>query len=338
MATAPTASAPIAGLIDGHGRRIDYVRLSVTDRCNFRCSYCMAEDMTFLPRRDLLTLEELAELGRHFVRRGVKRIRLTGGEPLVRRGIGELAEALGGLRDEGLAELTMTTNGAALPKFARQLAAAGMRRTNVSLDTLDAGKFAAITRGGELARVLAGIDAAREAGLAVKINMVALKGVNDGEFADMLAWCGARGCDLSLIETMPLGEVSGSRSDTYLPLAAARAALEARYTLIPSTHRTGGPSRYCDVVKTGARVGFIAPLSANFCSSCNRIRVSATGTVYGCLGHEQKVELREIMRMDDVERLDRALGSLLKGKPARHDFDIARAAPAVARHMSVTGG
>lgn len=331
MASAPT-------LVDSHGRRIDYVRLSVTDRCNFRCSYCMAEEMTFLPRRDLLTLEELTELARHFVRRGVRRIRLTGGEPLVRRGIGELAEALGALRAEGLAELTMTTNGTALPKHAGRLAAAGMQRINVSLDTLDAGKFASITRGGQLAQVLAGIDAAQRAGLAVKVNMVALKGVNDDEFVAMQAWCGARGCDLSLIETMPLGVVSGLRSDSYLPLAAARDALEAHYTLIPSTHRTGGPSRYCDVVETGTRIGFITPLSANFCASCNRIRVSATGTVFGCLGHDQKVELRDLMRGGREGALDAALDRLLAGKPARHDFDIQRPEPAVARHMSVTGG
>ena len=291
MASAAALPASPDGLIDPWGRRVDYVRLSVTDRCNLRCGYCMAETMQFMPRRELLTLEELAQLARHFVRRGVRRIRLTGGEPLVRRGIGELAEALGALRGEGLTELTMTTNGTALPKFARQLAAAGMRRVNVSLDTLDAGKFAAITRGGDVTQVFAGIDAAQDAGLGVKINMVALKGVNDGEFADMLGWCGARGLDLSLIETMPLGEVAGLRSDSFLPLAAARDALEERYTLIPSTHRTGGPSRYCDVTETGTRVGFITPLSANFCSSCNRVRVSATGTVYGCLGHDQKVEL-----------------------------------------------
>lgn len=331
------AGAPNA-MIDGCGRTIDYVRLSVTDRCNFRCTYCMAEDMTFLPRRDLLTLEEIADLARHLVRRGVRTIRLTGGEPLVRRGIGELAEALGALRAEGLHELTMTTNGTALPKYAAQLAAAGMRRINVSLDTLDARKFASLTRGGDLAQVLAGIDAAVAAGLAVKINMVALRGVNDGEFADMLAWCGARGFDLSLIETMPLGEVAGNREDDYLPLSEARKSLEARYTLIPSTHRSAGPSRYCEVVETGTRVGFITPLSANFCSSCNRIRVAATGTVYGCLGHDQKVELRDIMRSSGSKGLDQALHSLLSGKPARHDFDIARAEPAVARHMSVTGG
>lgn len=333
-----TAPAPIDALIDSWGRHIDYVRLSVTDRCNLRCSYCMAEHMTFLPRRDLLTVEEIAKLARNFVRRGVKRIRLTGGEPLVRRGIGELAEAIGALRGDGLEELTMTTNATALTVFAGRLAAAGVRRINVSLDTLDAGKFAAITRGGELAQVLLGIAAAQDAGLAVKINMVALKGVNDDEFADMLAWCGARGLDLSLIETMPLGEVSAVRADTYLPLAAARAALEERFTLVPSTHRTGGPSRYFEVVETGARVGFITPLSANFCAGCNRIRVSATGTVYGCLGHDQKVELREIMRSKGSAGVDQALDLLLKGKPARHDFDIARSEPAVARHMSVTGG
>lgn len=331
-------ASAVPTLIDGHGRRIDYVRMSVTDRCNFRCAYCMAEDMTFLPRRDLLTLEEIGELARHLVARGVRKIRLTGGEPLVRRGIGELAAALGVLRSEGLEELTMTTNGTALPRYAAQLAAAGMRRINVSLDTLDAGTFAAITHGGDLAQVLAGIAAAQGAGLAVKINMVALRGINDGEFADMLGWCGARGMDLSLIETMPLGEVAGPREDSYLPLAEARDALERRYTLVSSTHRTAGPSRYCEVVETGTRVGFITPLSANFCSSCNRIRVSATGTVYGCLGHDQKVELRDIMRSGQEGALDAALDALLAGKPLRHDFDIARTEPAVARHMSVTGG
>lgn len=331
-------SAAAPQLIDGLGRRIDYVRMSVTDRCNLRCTYCMAPDMVFQPRRDLLTLDEIANLARHLVRRGVTRIRLTGGEPLVRRGIGELAETLGALRSEGLAELTMTTNGTALPRYAAQLARAGMRRINVSLDTLDPGKFAAITRGGDLAQAIAGIDAAQRAGLAVKINMVALKGVNDGEFADMLSWCGERGCDLSLIETMPLGDVAGVRSESYLPLSVARALLDASYTLIPSTHRTAGPSRYCDVVETGTRVGFITPLSANFCASCNRIRISATGTVYGCLGHDQSVELRDLLRFGVDREVNQALDRLLIDKPARHDFDIARPQPAVARHMSVTGG
>ncbi len=333
---APTQTAD--GLVDGWGRRIDYVRLSVTDRCNLRCTYCMAEAMTFLPRRDLLTLEELAALAGHLVRRGVRRIRLTGGEPLARRGIGELAEALGRLRGEGLDELTMTTNGTALPRFAHQLAAAGMRRVNISLDTLEPGQFAAITRGGDLAQVLAGIAAAVEAGLAVKINMVALKGINDSEISGMLAWCGERGFDLTLIETMPLGAVAGRREDTHLPLAVARAALGRVFTLVPSLHRTGGPARYCEVVETGTRVGFITPVSANFCASCNRIRVTATGTVYGCLGHDQKVELRAIMRAREPGALNAALDALLAGKPARHDFDIASVRPAVARHMSVTGG
>lgn len=331
-----TVLAP--AMIDAHGRRIGYVRLSVTDRCNLRCTYCMPEQMEFLPRRDLLTLEEIAALGRHFVRRGVRKLRLTGGEPLVRRGIDDLVEALGGLRSEGLTELTMTTNGSRLAQHAGRLAAAGMRRINVSLDTLDPAKFAAITRGGDLAEVLAGIVAAQDAGLAVKINMVALRGVNDDEFGSMLAWCAARGLDLTLIETMPLGEVGGRRADSYLPLSEARAAIEAHYQLIPSTHRTGGPARYCDVAGAGIRIGFITPLSDNFCSGCNRIRVSATGTVYGCLGHDQRVELRDVMRTGAPGALDEALERLLAGKPARHTFDIARAEPAVARHMSVTGG
>jgi GTP 3',8-cyclase len=329
---------PRTAMIDAHGRRIDYVRLSVTDRCTFRCTYCMGEDMRFAARRDLLTIEELAALGRHFVRRGVTRIRLTGGEPLVRGGIAELVEALGRLLGHGLTELTMTTNGAALPRFAAQLVAAGVRRINVSLDTLDTERFAALTRGGDLAEVIAGIDAARAAGLAVKVNAVALKGVNDDELANLLAWCGARGCDLALIETMPLGEVIRARAESYLPLSQARALVEERFTLVPTTYRTGGPARYCDVVETGTRVGFITPLSENFCAACNRIRVAATGTVYGCLGHNQKIELRELLRSGDDAALDAALARLLAGKPARHAFDLSRPAPAVARHMNVTGG
>lgn len=327
-----------APMIDAHGRTIDYVRISVTDRCNLRCTYCMAEDMQFLPRRDLLTLEEIADLARHLVARGVRRIRLTGGEPLVRRGFADLAHMLGSLRSEGLSELTLTTNGVLLPGMAGELRRAGIERINVSMDTLDAEKFAAITRGGDVGKVIAGIDAARAAGMSVKINMVAMRGVNDGEFADMARWCGARGCDLSLIETMPLGQVEGDRADTYLPLAAARDVLERELTLLPSLHRTGGPSRYFDIAETGARVGFITPLSDNFCASCNRIRIAATGTVYGCLGHDQKVELRDVMRTGTPGALDEALDQLLGGKPKRHDFDIARAEPATARHMSVTGG
>ena len=327
-----------APLIDGFGRRIDYVRMSVTDRCNLRCTYCMAEDMQFLPRRDLLTLEELAGLARHLVVRGVKRIRLTGGEPLVRRGFLDLARKLGALREHGLEELTLTTNGVLLSRMAEELFAAGIERINVSLDTLAPTRFAAITRGGDVARVIEGIDAARAAGIAVKINMVAMRGVNDTEFVSMAHWCGERGCDLSLIETMPLGEVEGERADTYLPLTQARAALERELTLLPTTYQTGGPSRYFEVAETGRRIGFITPLSENFCSSCNRIRIAATGTVYGCLGHDQKVELRDIMREGGEGALDAAMDALLAGKPRRHDFDIAAGTPATSRHMSVTGG
>ncbi|MDG6080244.1 GTP 3',8-cyclase MoaA [Erythrobacter litoralis] len=325
-------------LVDTFGRRIDYVRLSVTDRCNLRCRYCMAEDMTFLPRRDLLTLEELAELGEHLVRRGVTRIRITGGEPLVRRGILGLFRDLGSMIGRGLDEVTVTTNGTELPKMAAELHSAGVRRINVSLDTLDAEKFAHITRRGNLSQVLKGIDAARTAGLKIKLNMVAMKGVNDDEFAEMAAWCAANGLDLSIIETMPLGEVEGDRSDTYLPVAAARDAIEERFDLVPSLHRTGGPSRYFELSDTGSRVGFISPLSNNFCAGCNRIRIAATGTIYGCLGHDQKVELRDIMREGGTVALDEALDRLIAGKPERHDFDINRVQPAVARHMSVTGG
>ena len=335
---APSRTNRDKTLTDSFGRRINYVRLSITDRCNLRCHYCMAEHMEFLPRRELLTIEELAELGGLLVQRGVRRIRLTGGEPLVRRGVLELARALGKLRGAGLDELTLTTNGTRLPDMASGLHAAGVRRINVSLDTLDACRFAQITRGGNLEDVVAGIDAALGAGLAVKLNMVAMKGVNDGEFAAMIDWAGARGCDLSLIETMPLGAVEDDRAETYLPLAAAREAIQEQFTLTPSLHRTGGPARYFEIAETGTRVGFITPLSANFCSSCNRVRITATGTIYGCLGHDQKVELRDLLRTGRREALDAALDALVAGKPKRHEFDIARAEPAVTRHMSVTGG
>ena len=325
-------------MVDSFGRRIDYVRLSVTDRCNLRCTYCMAEEMEFLPRRDLLTLEEISQLAAHLVARGVKRIRLTGGEPLVRKGFTDLARMLGRLLDSGLKELTLTTNGTRLPAMAKELRAAGIARVNVSLDTLDPDAFARITRGGDVAKVVAGIDAALAAGMAVKVNMVTLRGVNDGEIVTMARWCGARGCDLSLIETMPLGHVEEERGDTYLPLAEARELLEGELTLTPSLHRTGGPSRYVDVAETGRKIGFITPLSDNFCAGCNRIRIAATGTVYGCLGHDQKVELRDIMRSAGAGALDDALDLLLLGKPQRHLFDIARPEPATHRHMSVTGG
>jgi len=333
-----TALARTPALIDGFGRRIDYVRLSVTDRCDLRCVYCMPERMRFLPRADLLSIDELAELGALLIDRGIRRIRLTGGEPLVRPGVLDLIAALGARIGEGLDELTLTTNGTQLAGAAEALAAAGVKRINVSLDSRDPERFRTITRGGELARVLEGIDAAADADLRVKINMVALKGLNEDEIGDMLAWCGAREFDLSLIETMPLGLIEEDRTDRYLPLPEVRAALEQSFTLIPSTHRTGGPSRYFDVAETGGRIGFITPLTENFCASCNRVRVTATGTLYPCLGHARKVELREPLRVGDQAAVQAALDQALAAKPLAHDFDIARPAPAVARHMSVTGG
>lgn len=334
---APASSPP--GLVDAFGRRIDYVRLSVTDRCNLRCRYCMAEVMEFLPRRDLLTLEELAALGRHLVARGVRRIRITGGEPLARRGILTLFGNLGVLIGQGLDEVTLTTNGTLLADMAAPLKAAGVRRVNVSLDTLDPARFAKVTRGGDLAQVMEGLDAARDAGLRVRINTVALKGVNDSEFARLAAWCAGEGHDLAIIETMPLGETGEDRRGSYLPVSAAKEAIAERFVLTPSAYRTGGPARYFALGDTGTRVGFISPLSNNFCGGCNRIRIAATGTVYGCLGHDQRVELRDIMRDGGgAPALDEALDRLLAGKPQRHAFDLARSEPAVARHMSVTGG
>ena len=323
---------------DAHGRQIDYIRLSVTDRCNLRCTYCMAEEMEFLPRRDLLTFEEIETLARHLVVRGVRRIRLTGGEPLVRKGVLELVERLARLRTHGLNELTLTTNGTRLPEMAQDLFDAGVRRINISLDTLRRDRFAELTRRDEFERVVSGIDAARDAGLAVRINAVAMRGTNEDEMRDLLAWSGARGLDLALIEAMPLGEVSVDRPAAHLPLDAVREELERHFTLVPSLHRTGGPARYFDVAETGTRIGLITPLSNNFCAGCNRIRISATGTVYGCLGHDQKVELRDIVRAGGEAALDEALERLLAGKPLRHAFDAAQSEPALARHMSVTGG
>ncbi len=324
-------------LIDSWGRRISYVRLSVTDRCDLRCRYCMAEKMQFVPRRELLTFEELNMLADALIARGVRRIRLTGGEPLVRRDVMALVKALGErIGADGLTELTLTTNGTQLADHATALAAAGVRRINVSLDTLDADRFAYVTRRGDLNQVLRGIEAASAAGLAVKINMVALAGVNDDEFGAMLTWCSERGHDLTLIETMPLGEVEDHRPDRYLALDNVRKELERHWTLIPSLHRTGGPARYWDVAGTGIRLGLITPMSHNFCYSCNRIRIAATGTIYGCLGHDQKVELRPILRGGGRDALNSALDALMAAKPRRHEFDLTAAA--TARHMSVTGG
>lgn len=340
MQVAVIKSPPIAAtapLIDGHGRRISYLRLSVTDRCDLRCRYCMAEDMQFLPRSAVLSIEEMTELAERFVARGIRRIRLTGGEPLVRRGIDTLAMRLGALIGKGLDELTLTTNAMRLADHAPTLAAAGVRRINVSLDTLDPAAFRHITRVGDLAVALNGIAAARQAGLAVKINMVALAGLNEDQLLPMLRWCADNGCDLTLIETMPLGEVADDRSDHYIPLHQFIAPLRAAHALYPIDKRTGGPARYFAVEDSPVTLGLITPLSDNFCATCNRIRLTVEGRVYMCLGQDDHVDLRAALREGgDVDGLiDRALA----GKPRAHDFRIEReSTPAVARHMSATGG
>lgn len=321
---------------DGLGRRIDYVRLSLTDRCDMRCRYCMAEEMTFLPRSEVLTFEEIAELARRFVARGVTRIRLTGGEPLARRGAVQVATEIGKLIGNGLDELTLTTNATQLAEHAAGLWDAGIRRINVSLDSLDPERFRYITRQGDLARVLGGIAAARARGFVVKINMVALKGLNDDEIVPMLRWCGERGFGLSLIETMPLGQIDDDRTDRFFPLTEAKVLIEAEYTLVSSTQRTGGPARYWQLPELGVTLGLISPLTRNFCDSCNRIRVSASGQLFMCLGHEDNVDLRAALRSGDDSALDHAIDRALRLKPARHEFDLAT--PATARHMSVTGG
>ncbi len=325
-------------MINSFGRRITYVRLSVTDRCDLRCRYCMAETMTFLPRRDVLSLEEIVELADIFIARGVRKIRLTGGEPLVRKGIDRLIPELGKRIGGGLDELTMTTNGTQLARHAGMLHDSGIRRINVSLDSLDSDRFRHITRRGDLAQVLAGIEAAADAGLQIKINVVALKGLNEDEIAPMLRWCGGQGHDLTLIETMPLGEVEEDRTQHYLPLSEVRKRLEQQFRLVPSLGRTGGPARYYEVEGCGVRLGFITPLTHNFCDGCNRIRVAATGTVFGCLGHDQNVELRDLLRSGGIDAVNGALDRLLAGKPKGHQFRIEAARPAVERHMSVTGG
>jgi len=323
-------------MIDGFGRRITYVRMSVTDRCDLRCRYCMAETMTFLPRKDVMTLEEMVELADIFIARGVRRIRLTGGEPLVRKGIEFLVNELGRRIGDGLDELTMTTNGTQLARHAPMLFDGGIRRINVSLDSRNPERFRHITRHGDLAQVLGGIEAAATAGLKIKINMVALRGLNEDEIPSMVRWCAFQGHDLTLIETMPLGQVEDDRTEHYLPLSDVRARLERDFRLIPSLTRTGGPARYYEVDGLDIRLGFITPLTQNFCDGCNRIRVAATGTVFGCLGHDQNVELRDLLRVGGAEAVTEALDRLLAGKPQRHQFRID--APAVARHMSVTGG
>ena len=328
-------------MIDPFGRTISYLRVSVTDRCDFRCVYCMSEHMSFLPKPELLTLEELERVSVAFIRKGVERVRITGGEPLVRRNVMSLIEALGARLGHGLREITLTTNGSQLIRFAPALHAAGMRRINVSLDTLDPQKFRAITRWGELSKVLAGIDAAQAAGLAVKINMVALKGVNEDEVEDMLAWAHGRDMDLTLIETMPMGEIDGDRVAQYLPLSIVRAHLARHFTLEDIGYSTGGPARYVHVAETGGRLGFITPLTHNFCESCNRVRLTCTGTLFMCLGQSDDADLRTPLRaFSDDALLDRAIEAAIARKPKGHDFVIDRRheRPALARHMSLTGG
>ncbi len=326
-------------MIDPFGREVSYLRVSVTDRCDFRCVYCMCEDMTFLPKADLLTLEELDRMCSAFVGLGVRKLRITGGEPLVRRNILSLFRALGRLLVTGeLDELTLTTNGSQLPKYAHDLARAGVKRINVSLDTLDSDKFRAITRWGEMDKVMAGLEAARDAGLAVKINTVALKGVNEDELTDIVGWCGERGHDLTFIETMPIGDVGEARSDQYLPLSAVRRRLERDWTLNDIDFKSGGPARYVSVAETGRKVGFITPMTHNFCESCNRVRLTCTGTLYMCLGQEDFVDLRTPLRASESdEPLIEAIHRAIAAKPKGHDFLIGRGA-AVSRHMNVTGG
>ena len=335
----PAAGGP---LVDPFGRAITYLRVSVTDRCDLRCVYCMAENMAFLPKADLLTLEELDRVSSAFVAKGVRKLRLTGGEPLVRRGIMTLFASLSRHLESGtLDELTLTTNGSQLAKYAAELKDCGVKRINVSLDTLDAEKFRAITRWGEIDKVLAGIDAAQAAGLAVKINAVALKGVNEEEFPELLAWAHGRGMDLTLIEVMPLGEIGAGRLDQFMPLSMVRARLSERYTLDDIDYRTGGPARYMRVKETGGRLGFITPLTHNFCESCNRVRLTCTGTLYMCLGQEDAVDLRMPLRASEGnDLLNGAIHEAIARKPKGHDFVIDRRheRPALTRHMSVTGG
>ena len=336
------ASAPPQNMVDPFGRSITYLRVSVTDRCDFRCVYCMAENMTFLPKKDVLTLEELDRLCSAFIAKGVRTLRLTGGEPLVRKNILSLFSSLSRHLDNGdLTELTLTTNGSQLPKYAAELYRCGVRRINVSLDTLDADKFRAITRWGELDQVLAGIEAAEKAGLKIKINTVALKDVNRGEIEEMIGWAHGHGYDMTLIETMPLGDIDGDRTDQYLPLSRVRAALLDRYTLEDIPDKTGGPARYVEVKETGGRLGFITPLTHNFCETCNRVRITCTGTLFMCLGQEDAADLRAPLRASEGNELIYAtIDEAITRKPKGHDFVINRRnrRPAVARHMSVTGG
>ena len=338
----PSPPAAAAPLVDPFGRAISYVRVSVTDRCDFRCVYCMSEDMNFLAKREILSLEEMDRLCSAFVRLGTRKLRVTGGEPLVRRGVMTLLRALSRhLETGGLEELTLTTNGSQLARFAGELADCGVKRINVSLDTLDADKFRKVTRWGDFAQVMQGLDAADRAGLRVRLNAVALKGFNDEEAVGLVEWAHGRGYDMAFIEVMPLGEVEKQRFDQYLPLTELRERLQRRFALAPSPHATGGPARYFDVAETGGRIGFITPLTHNFCETCNRVRVTCAGTLYMCLGRDDAADLREpLRRSESDEALESAIRAAIERKPKGHDFRIDRFAASAsnARHMSVTGG
>ena len=328
-------------MIDPFGRPITYLRVSVTDRCDLRCVYCMSEDMTFLPKAEILSLEEIDRLCAAFIRLGTNKIRITGGEPLVRKDVISLFRSLGARIGNGLDELTVTTNGTQLTRYATDLYAAGVRRINVSLDTLDPGRFTAMTRWGKIEKTLDGIFAARAAGLAVRLNAVAMKGVNEDEFDAMIAWCGEHGFDLCLIETMPLGDIEGDRTDQYLPLSTVRARLRQTWTLEDADYQTGGPARYFTIAQTGRRIGFITPMTHNFCESCNRVRLTCTGTLYMCLGQDDQADFRRILRAGATDdELDAAIIAAIAHKPQGHDFVIDRRSqkPALTRHMSVTGG
>ncbi|CAB4325325.1 molybdenum cofactor biosynthesis protein A [Brucella sp. 191011898] len=329
-------------MIDPFGRAVTYLRVSVTDRCDFRCTYCMAEHMTFLPKKDLLTLEELDRLCSVFIEKGVRKLRLTGGEPLVRKNIMHLIGNLSRhLKSGALDELTLTTNGSQLARFAGELADCGVRRINVSLDTLNPEKFRTITRWGDLSRVLEGIDAARKAGIHVKINAVALKDFNDAEIPELIRWAHGRGMDVTLIETMPMGEIEFDRTDQYLPLSQVRTDLASQFTLADIPYRTGGPARYVTISETGGRLGFITPMTHNFCESCNRVRLTCTGMLYMCLGQNDDADLRKALRESESdEHLSQAIDEAISRKPKGHDFIIDREhnRPSVARHMSLTGG
>ena len=342
LGNARALAAETTPMIDPFGRAVTYLRVSVTDRCDFRCTYCMAENMNFLPKKDLLTLEELDRLCSAFISKGVRKLRLTGGEPLVRKNIMHLVRTLGRHIETGqLDEMTLTTNGSQLARFAAELYDCGVRRINVSLDTLDPDKFRAITRWGDLGKVMEGIDAARKAGLRVKLNAVALKDFNEYEIPTMLRWAHERDMDLTVIETMPMGEIEEDRTDRYLPLSKLRSDLEQQFTLTDIPFKTGGPARYVEVAETGGRLGFITPMTHNFCESCNRVRLTCTGTLYMCLGQNDAADLRTALRAsDDDAYLSAAIDEAILRKPKGHDFIIDRDhnRPAVARHMSVTGG